>query len=137
MRMHRFAVLLTIVNIIVLIVLVSQLRVARAQQDVANVVRAHSIEIVDASGKVRAQLIVNPSTDAAGVATDGGVIFRMMDRDGKPLMKLGAADDGAGLMLSGDHGLREWNGIQVLAKPGGSSVRIVNKDGKERVVRPE
>ena len=82
---------------------------------------------------MRAQVVVNKAADGS----DTGVLLRLIDTDGKPLVKLSAANDGSVLMLSGDHGLREWNGIQVFAKPGGSSVRILNKDGKEHVVKPE
>jgi hypothetical protein len=133
MRTQRVAVVLTFVNVVVLLGLVSQFHVVRAQSDVAPVVRARSLEIVDDTGKVRAQILVNKGTDGS----DTGVLLRLIDTDGKPLVKLNAANDGSALMLSGDHGMREWNGIQVLAKPGGSSLRILNKDGKERLVKPE
>jgi hypothetical protein len=40
-------------------------------------------------------------------------------------------------MLTGDPATRDWNGIQVLAKPGFSTLRLLNPDGKERVIKPE
>jgi hypothetical protein len=29
------------------------------------------------------------------------------------------------------------SGIQALARPGGSTLRLLNADGKERVIKPE
>ena len=40
-------------------------------------------------------------------------------------------------MLTGDPVRQDWSGIQVLAKPGGSTLRLLNLDGKERVIKPE
>jgi hypothetical protein len=40
-------------------------------------------------------------------------------------------------MLTGDPATQEWSGIQVLAKPAGSALRLLNVDGKERVIKPE
>ena len=40
-------------------------------------------------------------------------------------------------MLTGDPARQEWSGIQVLAKPRGSTLRLLNLDGKERVIKPE
>lgn len=31
----------------------------------------------------------------------------------------------------------DWSGIQVLAKPDASTLRLLNLDGKERVIKPE
>jgi hypothetical protein len=128
MKTTRFAVALTIANVIGMLAFWSQMHVARAQA-VPEMLRAKGLEIVDERGIVRAHIIVQPN--------DGGVLFRLIDQQGKPLVKLGAAADGSGLMLTGDPARQDWSGIQVLAKPGGSTLRLLNVDGKERLIKPE
>jgi hypothetical protein len=128
MKINRFAVVLTVLNVLAMLAFWSQQQVARAQA-VPDMLRARGLEIVDDRGIVRAQIIVQPN--------DGGVLFRLIDQQRKPLVKLGAGADGSGLMLTGDPVRQDWSGIQVLAKPGGSTLRLLNLDGKERVIKPE
>ena len=128
MRINRFALALTAINLLATLAFWSQLQVAGAQA-VPDLVRAKGLEIVDDRGIVRAQILVQPD--------DGGVLFRLIDQQRKPLVKLGAGADGSGLMLTGDPARQDWSGIQVLARPGGSTMRLLNRDGKERVIKPE
>jgi hypothetical protein len=128
MKTTRFALGLTVVNVVGMIAFWSQMQVARAQP-VPEMLRAKGLEIVDDRGIVRVQIIVQPN--------DGGVLFRLIDQQRKPLVKLGAGADGSGLMLTGDPARQDWNGIQVLAKPSGSTLRLLNLDGKERLIKPE
>jgi hypothetical protein len=127
MRINRFAFVLTALNALAMLAFWSELQVARAQA-VPGMLRAKGLEIVDDRGVVRAQIVVQPG---------GGVLFRLIDQQQKPLVKLGAGPDGSGLMLTGDPARQDWSGIQVLAKPGGSTLRLLNLDGKERVIKPE
>jgi hypothetical protein len=128
MKINRFALVLTVLNVVGMLVFWSQMQVARAQAT-PDVLRVKGLEIVDDRGLVRAQIIVQTN--------DGGVLFRLIDQQGKPLVKLGAGADGSGLMLTGDPARQDWSGIQVMAKPGGSTLRLLNVDGKERVIKPE
>jgi len=128
MRMNRSALVLTGVNLLAMLAFWSQLQIARAQA-VPDMLRAKGLEIVDDRGIVRAQILVQPD--------DGGVLFRLIDQQRKPLVKLGASADGSGLMLTGDPARQDWSGIQVLAKRGGSTMRLLNLDGKERIIKPE
>ena len=48
-------------------------------------------------------------------------------------MKLGAAEGGSGLLLAND---ATEPGVHLLAKAAGSSLRLVNKDGREQVIVP-
>ena len=128
MRINRLAISLTAINLLAMLAFWSQMQVTSAQA-VPDIVRAKGLEIVDDSGNVRAQILVQPN--------GGGVLFRLIDEKHKPLVKLGASKDGSGLMLTGDPATQEWSGIQVMAKPGGSTLRLLNLDGKERVIKPE
>ena len=127
MRVNRIGLALTVVNLLGMFVFWSQMQVASAQ-GAPEILRAKGLEIVDDRGIVRAQIVVQPT---------GGVLFRLIDQQQKPLVKLGAGADGSGLMLTGDPATQEWSGIQVLANPGGSTLRLLNLDGKERVIKPE
>ena len=127
MKIHRFALVLTVLNVVAMLAFWSGQQVARAQA-VPDILRAKGLEIVDDRGIVRAQIIIQPT---------GGVLFRLIDQQQKPLVKLGAGADGSGLMLTGDPARQDWSGIQVSAKPGGSTLRLLNLDGKERVIKPE
>ena len=124
----RFALALTALNIVATLAFWSQVQVTSAQA-VPDVLRAKGLEIVDDRGVVRAQIVVQPG--------GGTVLFRLIDQKQKPLVKLGAGTDGSGLMLTGDPATQEWSGIQVMAKPAGSTPRLLNLDGKERVIKPE
>ncbi len=128
MKINRFALVLTALNLIAMLAFWSQQQVASAQA-VPDMLRAKGLEIVDDSGHVRAQVVVQPD--------NGGVLFRLIDQQGKPLVKLGAGADGSALMLTGDPATHDWSGIQALARPGGSTLRLLNADGKERVIKPE
>ena len=128
MKMNRFALALTIVNLLAMLGFWSQRQAAGAQA-VPDMIRTKGLEIVDDRGIVRAQIIVQPN--------NGGVLFRLIDQQQKPLVKLGAGVDGSGLMLTADPAARDWSGIQVVAKPAGSTLRLLNPDGKERIVKPE
>ena len=128
LKINRFALALTALNIFSMLAFWSQLQVTSAQA-VPDVLRAKGLQIVDDGGNVRAQIIVQPGGDT--------VLFRLIDQKHQPLVKLGAGADGSGLMLTGDPATQEWSGIQVLAKPAGSTLRLLNLDGKERVIKPE
>jgi hypothetical protein len=128
MKIQRLVISLTVVNVLAMLAFWSHVHVVAAQS-VPDMLRARGLEIVDDRGVVRAQIVVQPN--------DGGVLLRLIDQQRKPLVKLGAGTDGSGLMLTGDPARNDWSGIQVLARPGGSTLRLLNLDGKERVIKPE
>ncbi|HET8622496.1 MAG TPA: hypothetical protein VFM14_02945 [Gemmatimonadales bacterium] len=60
-------------------------------------------------------------------------MLRLLDQRGTIRVKLGADQEGSGLLLAND---ATEPGIHLLANARGSSMRVVNKDGRERVVTP-
>ena len=88
------------------------------------VIRGRALELVDERGQVRARLNLEPG---------GDVVFRLLDQEGTIRVKLGAGTEGSGLLLAND---ATEPGVHILAKATGSSVRVVNKDGRERVIGP-
>ena len=122
MKTHRFMIALTVINLVILIVALVQTR-SIAVQTVPSVLRARAIELVDERGKVRAQLNVESNEE---------VVFRMRDAKGTIRVKLGANEDGSGLVLMDD---RTELTVQIRANRAGPSVKLIDKNGQERVIR--
>lgn len=123
MQAQRVAVVLTGINIVLLAAILFQGRPAAAQA-VPPVIRAQSMEIVDGQGRVRFHLAAEP---------DGEAVFRMRDATGTIRIKLGASEEGSGLLLLD---AETEVGLHVLAKR--SDTVLTLKRGKEqRVFRPE
>jgi DNA/RNA endonuclease YhcR with UshA esterase domain len=90
----------------------------------SQVLRGSALELVDQQGRIRGRLNVEPQ---------GEVVLRLLDQRGTIRVKLGADTDGSGLLLAND---ATAPGVHLLAKSTGSSVRVVNKDGRERLIAP-
>lgn len=122
MKTQRLATCLTVINLVLLVFLLTQIRRAGAQ-DVAPVLRGRALEIVDAQGRVRADIAVYSET----------VLLRMGDQNRRPVVKLTASEKGATLGLSDDA-----QGRAQLSARGdiGNFLKIVNRDGREQVIKP-
>jgi hypothetical protein len=118
---HRLAASLSVLN---LAILTSAAIQARPDERSEEVLRGRALELVDERGKSRATLLVEPS---------GEVVLRLLDQQGTIRVKLGAGKDGSGLLLAND---ATEPGVHLLAKAEGSSMRVANKDGHERVIVP-
>jgi hypothetical protein len=119
----RFAVVVTALNFLLLAgTLVS--RGAASGQAPSPLLRGRALELVDERGQIRARL---------NVESGGAVVLRLLDDRGTIRVKLGADQEGSGLLLA--NGATE-PGIHLLAKTAGSSMRVVNPDGRERVIAP-
>jgi hypothetical protein len=123
MSMVRMAVALTVVNLVGVLAGLMPPRPTGAQ-DPVGVLRGRSLELVDERGQIRARF---------NVEANGEVVLRLLDQQGTIRVKLGAAKDGSGLMLAND---ATEPGIHLLAGTKGSSIRVANKDGRERVIVP-
>lgn len=86
---QRLGIILAIVNLGPLVFLMTHGGSAIAQDDAA-ILRGRGLELVDATGRVRAQFRVEP---------DGEAVFRIFDGDGTIRVKLGAGAHGSGLLL--------------------------------------
>ena len=62
-----------------------------------------------------------------------GVLFRLIDSEGAPNVKIAATEDGAGISLGGD---ANPTYIQLMARGETTSVTLINKDGRTRVIDP-
>ena len=84
-----------------------------------DVVRARAIELVDARGQVRAQLDIEDS---------GEVVFRLRDSQGTIRVKIGAGEDGSGLLLLDE---KTEPGVQMVAKGEGTSFALSDGAAKK------
>jgi hypothetical protein len=62
------------------------------------------------------------------------VLLRLIDSKGAPNVKIAATEDGSGMSLGGESNPTH---VQVLARGGSTSLKLVNKDGQERVIKPQ
>jgi hypothetical protein len=142
MKNQRMLSFVTLVNLGVLIFLVlNQIRPVEASSATA-VLRGSGLEIVDARGKVRASIQIQPEGPAR--LADGSVVkdskiypetvlLRLIRPDGRPSVKITTSEQGSGLTLGG--------GVDptyiVLSADGGTpSLSLTNKDGRLQVVKP-
>jgi hypothetical protein len=137
MNTQRILTILTAVNLGLLGYQVLQPRLAvAATSDVPAVLRGHALEIVDTRGKVRASIAVIPEDPKViwnGKPYPETVLLRLISPEGRPNVKLGASHVGAGLLIGGESNPTY---IQVLAEGGETTLKLINKDGTERVIKP-
>lgn len=135
MKIQRIAIAITAINLLLFIVLLTQLNPVNASEQKQNkmqVLRGSGLEITDSTGKLRASITFQQPSEVNGVKYAGGVLLRLINSKGQPSVKLDASEDGGGLSFS-----NEANGfIQVLAKDSGGFIKIKNADGKESMIKP-
>jgi hypothetical protein len=124
MKIQRILIALTIVNAGMLIFSLARPRPVAADA-VAPVLRGRALQIVDEQGRVRASITLFPA-DPKVKMPDGTtgypetVLLRLINSKGAPNIKIAATEDGATLGLGGST----------------TSLKMINKDGKEQVIKP-
>jgi len=134
-KLNRATIVLTALNLMLLAFSLAQQRPAVAQE-VAPLLRARGLEIVDDQGRVRAEIKVLPAQPALKMpdGTTGypeAVQLRLISSEGGPHTKLVTTEDGAGLVLGGEKGY-----TQLLSRGADPTIKIVTKDGRERTIKP-
>jgi hypothetical protein len=134
MRTQRFLIALSFLNLLLLtFLLLSRTGLARASSE-PPVLRGRALEIVDDEGRVRASIKLH----AAGTSKQTGqklpetVMLRLIDQKGRPEVKIGASVEGGGLSLVGESDATQL----LLLADSGSSLRLKNQTGQERVIQP-
>src|SRR5262249_2688911 len=124
----------TAMNFILMVILLTRMNFATAQpgEKKLQVLRGSGLEIVDSLGKIRASISFHAAVQKDGVTYPAGILLRLIDSRGQPSVKIGAAEDGAGISLANE--LQGY--IQLLAKESGGFLKIKNADGKEHVIKP-
>lgn len=129
MKTQRLAVVLLVLNFVLLALLFTRQR-ASAAQAIEPVLRARTLELVDANGRVRSRL---------NVESGGEVVFRLFDQTGTIRVKLGAGEDGSGLVLNDE---TTEPGVHILARRAPiparktTSITLTGAGGRQRVITP-
>ncbi len=131
MKIQRVAIALTAINLVLLLLNLAQVRATTAQT-VAPILRARALELVDERNVVRVRLNVKESE------------LNLFDRNGIIRVKLGAGEDGSGLVLADegtDSASRSY--VQIIARWTGTperstttSITLKGPDGRQRVIMP-
>ena len=98
---QRFLVAITVLNVALTAVSLSELSQARAAAEPAPVLRGRALEIVDDRGRIRASIQVHPA-DPKVRLPDGRtqaetVVLRLVNAEGGPGVKIGSSQDDAGM----------------------------------------
>jgi len=135
MNWQRFAVIATVLNLVILILNLAEVR-SVAAQGVTPVLRGRALEIVDDHGRVRAEIKVLPAQPTLKMP-DGTVGYpetvqlRLISSQGGPHVKLGTMEDGSGLVLGGEGAY-----TQLLSRGKNPFIKIVAADGREQTIKP-
>jgi hypothetical protein len=136
MKRQRLLIAITIANLGLVIVLLAQIH--RVDADgVTPVLRGRALEIVDDQNRVRASIKLQPADPKAKTASGKPypetVILRLVDANGRPEVKLGASEQGAGLGLVG-----ETDATYVVLKAEGSdsSLKMINQERRQQIIKP-
>jgi hypothetical protein len=138
MKTQRWAIGLTVVNLVILTFLLlraTSFAVPRA----AEILRGRGLEIVDDQGHVRAMIKVFPATPEAKMP-DGSkgypetVLLRLIDSKVAPNVKIAATEDGSAVSFGGESNPTH---VQILARGPSTSLKLVNQDGREQLIKPQ
>jgi hypothetical protein len=133
MKTQRLTIALTVINFLILLIVLFLFTTA-FKPEVAPIVRGHAFELIDEHGKVRAEIKVLPAEPTrkmpdGTVGYPETVIFRLIDSEGGPNVKIGATEDGSGLVLGGESGY-----VQILSRTAEPTVKLANKAGDEKIL---
>ena len=137
MRTQRLAIVLTLVNLVILIITLTHSHPATADGTLP-VLRGRALEIVDDQGRVRADLKVYPA-DPKVKMPDGTTgypetaMLRIYTSKGGPNVKLATTEDGSALVLGGESNPMY---AQILSRGTSPLLKLVNKNGREQVIKP-
>jgi hypothetical protein len=139
MNSQRLAIGVTVLNLVVLSSILLQRGHAAPASEVAPVLRGRGLEIVDDRGRVRAMIKLFPASPDAKMpdGTTGypeTVLLRLIDSKGAPNVKIAATEDGSAVSLGGESNPTH---VQILARGTTTSLKLVNKDGREQVIKPK
>jgi len=136
MNNHRFIAAATALNFAFLVFNFAQIRTTSAQGP-APVLRGRALEIVDDHARVRASIVLQPPDPAAKTA-DGKpypdtVVFRLIDPQLRPVVKLVGSEHEGGIAIMGEH---DHAYVSMKADETGSFLKLINKDGRQQLIKP-
>ena len=142
MKSQRVVIILTLANFGIATLFLFHHITSIEASSPATILRGRGLQIVDAQGKVRASIQIQPEGPAhmadGSVAKDGKiypetVLFRLIRPDGRPSVKIATSEQGSGLTLGG--GI-DPTYIVIASEGGESSLALTNKDGRQQLIKP-
>ena len=134
MKLSRFLIVLTTVNLAILLFTLIQLR--PKIDEVAPVLRGRALQIVDELGHVRASISVLPAqTQPNGEIYPETVLLRLITERGRPSVKISASEETAGATFVGPSDTTSTYTI-LQAKRTASSLKLRDEDGGETLIKP-
>jgi hypothetical protein len=131
MKTPRLLVVLTVINLGLLMFLLAQTRLHIGLQGVrvwtnidGSVLRGRALEIIDDQGRARAAINLHPADQTSSYPET--VIFRLIDQNGRPSVKLSTSERGGALALVSDV---EDSYVQLSGRG-----MAVTKDGQHQAI---
>jgi len=135
LSLSPFLIVITAVNLATLPFTMLHLR-SVVSEDVAPVLRGRGLQIVDERGQVRASISVLPAqAQANGETSPEMVLLRLITEQGRPSVKISAAEEAAGVMVAGPSNTRNTYAV-LQAKRTASSLTLKDEDGGQRLIEP-
>ncbi len=137
MKIQRILIALTFINTALLAFVLARPSLEGAH-GLAPVLRGRALEIVDDRGLVRASIAVYPA-DPKIRMPDGTtgypetVLLRLITSKGRPNVKIAATERGSVTALGGES---DPTYIQLLAEGARTSLKLVDKEGRQQVIKP-
>lgn len=135
MNTQRIGVVLAVINLVILVSVLAQIRPSEAQ-DIAPVLRGRALEIIDEQGRVRASIKVHGPETVNGKQYPGAVVLIMGDPRDAPGVKLAASEKGAGLGLSNGQRLPDGRSAGIQLHADDPVVLLIDRQGRERILKP-
>jgi hypothetical protein len=139
-NLQKLLVAMTVANFVLLVYLIAEIQPAFGfaeagadAQGVAPVVRAQALEIVDKQGRLRATLNIQPASKHDGQTYPETVLLRLIDPNGKPIVKLAGAEGASGLGLNDGS---DTTYALIEAKGADAYVRLTTTAGGRQLIRP-
>jgi hypothetical protein len=130
MKAQHALVLLTLTNLALLLFLLGRTAEPVVAQDGLPVLRGSALEIVDAQGRVRASITVNPPTVVDGQPYPESVLLRMLgDPRGGPSVKLDVSSAKSALRLADGS---EIGAVELHSERSEHFVRVIDAQGQEQ-----
>lgn len=136
MSVQKLGVTLAGANLALLLFLIGKtmtpVTAVEATASEPQALRVRSLELIDEQNRVRALLAVMPPSTVDGKDYPETVLFRLIDPQSGPVVKIAASKKGSGLLLSDD----AEGGIQAIADDERTFVKLIGDAGAEKLVEP-
>ena len=134
MKTQQLLALATVANFALLVLLLVKPASTDAATDSDAVLRGRGLEIVDASGRVRASITLLPPTlQANGEKSSETVLLRLINSAGQPSVKIATSETGSGLSLVGGDDLSY---VVVTAEGPATLLKMVEPNGRQQIISP-